>query len=163
MKFKTEKKINKIMKRLYKRLYRKDKNAEIKILDGGVMPEYKTSGSACADCYARLSETISVKPGQTSKIPLGFAVDLPAGYEAQIRPRSGLSLKGILMPIGTIDSDYHGEVCAIVTNLNKDIPFEISDGDRICQIGLQKVYSFSNVKTQNNERGTGGFGSTGIK
>lgn len=141
------------------------KKIKINLSYGGVMPEYKTKGAACADCYANTLDDLEiVKKGTRKTISLGFAIELPKGYEAIIRPRSGLTSKGIDIGIGTIDSDYRGEVKACVIN-NSDTDFGISHGDRICQIKIQKAdkYKFVPVdKLSDTKRGSGGFGSTGV-
>lgn len=136
-------------------------NVPIKLIEGGRIPEYKTKGSAGADCYSRVDDLIF--PKETKIIPLGFCVEIPEGYEMQIRPRSGLSTKGKIGILGTIDSDYRGEVCAIIHN-NSDEEFKVNKGDRIVQaivapveqVGFYLVNSLSET-----ERGTGGFGHTG--
>lgn len=130
---------------------------------GGKMPVYKTPGSACADCFARVNEKI--KPGETKIIPLGFKVEIPSGYEMQIRGRSGLASKGVKCSLGTVDSDYRGEVGAIISNFS-DNDFEINAGDRIAQCTVFPVYliQFCLVdELSATKRGAGGFGSTGIK
>jgi dUTP pyrophosphatase len=137
---------------------------KIKFIDGGKLPEYKTEGAVCADCYARLSAPfISIPKGKRCLVNLGFAIELPVGYEAVIRPRSGLSKTGIDVSIGTIDWDYRGEVKACVIN-NTDGDFDIHNEDRICQIKIQKAEQFEFEKVDElseTKRGEGGFGSTG--
>ncbi len=138
----------------------------IKLIDGGKIPEYKHEDDACADCYARLpTENITVLKGKRTLVPLGFAIELPKGMEAVIRPRSGLSKKGIDIAIGTIDAGYRGEVMACVIN-NSNEDFVIHNLDRICQMKIQKAeqIAFEVVdELSDTERGEGGFGSTGIK
>lgn len=139
---------------------------KIKLVLDGRLPEYKTIGSAGADCYARLSNPVIIKAGKTEIIPLGFAVEIPEGYELQIRPRSGLARKNQIQAVlGTIDSDYRGEVGAIVLN-DSDIDFTVSNGDRIAQAVLAPViqaeWETVNILSE-TERGAGGFGSTGTK
>lgn len=138
----------------------------IKLFDGGRMPEYKTEGASCADCYARIEKGfVWIFPGEREMIPLGFALELPEGYEAVIRPRSGMMSKGIDEGIGTIDSDYRGEVYACLIN-NTPTKVKIENGDRICQMKIQSSEKFHFVSAQSlsdTARGTGGFGSTGIK
>ena len=128
------------------------------------LPEYKTKGSAGADCYARLNENIVIEPGDSATIPLGFAVEIPEELEMQIRGRSGLaSKKKIYGFVGTIDSDYRGEVCAILFNLSKE-PFEVNNGDRVAQAVISPIIKASwNIveDLSDTERGSGGFGSTG--
>lgn len=134
---------------------------KIKLLENGILPQYKTSGASAIDCFAR--EKTVIAPKYTTKVPLGFALELPNGYEAQIRGRSGLSVKGIIVRLGTIDSDYRGEVNAIITN-NTAQDFCIFAGDRICQMVIQEVphVRFEQVdELSKTERGENGFGSTG--
>jgi len=125
-------------------------------------PEYKTCGASGADLHARGNWTI--EPNKTKLIPLGICFEIPVGYEIQIRPRSGMSKKGIFAQFGTIDSDYRGEVCACIYNSTNEL-FSISDGDRICQMvyALGVQVDFEVVKElSETERGNNGFGSTGI-
>lgn len=137
---------------------------KIKIIDGGKLPEYKTEGAVCADCYARLSAPfISIPKGKRCLVNLGFAIELPKGYEAVVRPRSGNSKKGIDIAIGTIDFDFKGEIKACVIN-NTDGDLDIHNGERICQLKIQKAeqFKFCEVDTlSETERGEKGFGSTG--
>lgn len=137
-----------------------------KLIDGGKMPEYKTAGASCADCYSRLvTPFITIPNGATTLINLGFAVELPKGYEMVIRPRSGLSSKGIVAAYGTVDSDYRGEVKACITNLSGG-DFNIKNLERICQIKIQPTKRHEFLKVDNlseTERGENGFGSTGVK
>lgn len=138
---------------------------KIKKIENGKLPEYKTEGSAGADCYARIKNEIVIAPGVTETIPLGFAVEIPVGYEMQIRGRSGLARKNnIDCFTGTIDSDYRGEVCAIIINKGSDY-FRIKPFDRIAQAVIAPVikadwYLTDNLST--TERGENGFGSTGV-
>lgn len=130
----------------------------------GEMPfKVMTDGSVCADCYAQLSVEIDV--GERATVPLGFALELPEMMEAVIRPRSGLSKKGIDVQIGTIDTDYRGEVSCTVVN-NSDKPFYVTGGERICQIAFRDVPAVSFEKVHSlsaTERGANGFGSTGVR
>ena len=141
-------------------------DVKIKLIAGGKLPEFKTDGAVCADCYARVDESCwkkIVPPFSRMKIPLGFALELPKGWEAVIRPRSSLTYLGIDNGIGTIDYDYRGEVSAVVVN-NTDEDFFIENGDRICQLAIRKApkVSFEVVdELSQTERGAGGFGSTG--
>ena len=135
---------------------------KIKKINDGKIPEYKTNGSAGADCYSRIMW--QVHPKEIIRIPLGFAVEIPEGYEMQIRPRSGLTSRGIFSQLGTIDSDYRGEVNAVITN-NSNEDFMIEKYSRICQIVLVPIEKaeFETVDNlSNTERGSNGFGSTGI-
>lgn len=142
------------------------KTIKFKILEGGKLPQYKTEGAACCDCYARLNGSyVELDPGNYTVLPLGFMMELPDGYEAVIRPRSGLSKKRVDVQVGTIDSDYRGEVGACLVNNSKD-PYVICDGDRICQMKIQKAEKFRFEicnELSNTKRGKGGFGSTGIQ
>ncbi len=142
---------------------------EVKIINKSShdLPAYETIGSAGMDLRANLDETFILKPFERSAIPTGLFIELPQGYEAQIRPRSGLSLKtGLSIPNspGTIDSDYRGEIKVIVANLSNEI-VEINHGDRIAQIVLAKYERINWTEVDDidsTERGTGGFGSTGV-
>lgn len=136
---------------------------KIKLIEGGVMPEFKTAGAVCADAYARLDNDITIQPGERALIPLGFACGLPEGWELQVRPRSGLTSKGIDNGWGTGDWDYTGEYKACVMN-NKKEPFVIHNGDRVCQIAIREApkIEFEQVdELSETERGSNGFGSTG--
>lgn len=140
---------------------------EIKPLPHAVgLPSYATAGAAGADVMAAIDATKTIPPGGRALVPCGFQMALPAGYEAQIRPRSGLALKhGITLPNtpGTIDADYRGEVGVILMNLG-DTPFEVTRGMRIAQMVIAPApqASFKAVNALDaTERGAGGFGSTG--
>lgn len=136
---------------------------KIKLVSGGKLPEYKTKGASCCDCYAREGRVLY--PHNRAVIPLGFCLELPEGYEAQIRPRSGLSKKGIDSILGTIDSDYRGEVCAIIVN-TLDKAIYIEDGERVCQMKIAKSPQVDFElceELEASERGANGFGSTGEK
>jgi dUTP pyrophosphatase len=130
------------------------------------LPAYETSGSAGMDIKANLDRPLLLHPGERALVPTGLFIELPEGYEAQIRPRSGLAIKrGItcLNTPGTIDSDYRGEIKIILINLSNEIQ-EINHADRIAQIIIAKTERAAlNVVQQLNEtkRGTGGFGHTG--
>lgn len=136
---------------------------KIKLIDGGRLPEFKTDGAVCADCYSRCENPIEIKPNSRCLIPLGFAVELPKGYEMVLRPRSGMSKNGIDVAIGTIDSDYRGEVMAcLINNFSKAISVE--NGLRICQCAIRQVpeIEFEVVsELSETNRGENGFGSTG--
>jgi dUTP pyrophosphatase len=130
------------------------------------LPAYATSGSSGMDIHAAVVTDTTLKPGETSLIPTGFFIEVPAGYEAQVRPRSGLAIKhnvGVLNTPGTIDSDYRGEVKVILTNFGR-LDFTIRRGDRIAQLVIapvararwQEVHDL-----QQTDRGSGGFGHTG--
>lgn len=141
-------------------------NIKIDVLDGGILPKYETEGAAGADCYAHINESIILQPGERSKIPLGFRVEIPEGYEMQIRARSGNAIKhgiGEVNGVGTIDSDYRGEVSVIVIN-HSFIDFEIKPGDRIAQAVIGPVVKAEWTITKELSetfRGSNGFGSTG--
>jgi len=130
------------------------------------LPKYETSLSAGMDIRAYLSEPIELKPLERKLIPTGLYIALPEGYEAQMRPRSGLALKhgiSLLNTPGTIDADYRGEIGIILVNLSSD-PFVINDGERICQMVIashEKVNWQVEEQLDETERGSGGFGHTG--
>ena len=130
------------------------------------LPSYSTLFSAGMDIRANLSEPVTLAPMERRLIPTGIFIALPEGYEAQIRPRSGLALKhGITIPNspGTIDADYRGEIGIILVNLSSE-PFTVNDGERICQmvIAAHSHVDWELVETlDDTERGAGGFGHTG--
>ncbi len=132
------------------------------------LPAYETSGAAGADVRANLPGGMSIvlEPGQRALVPTGLRIEIPAGYEVQVRPRSGLALKhGITLPNtpGTIDSDYRGPLGVIVLNAGQDA-FEVTHGERIAQLIVAPVVqaAFELVESLGDtQRGTGGFGSTG--
>lgn len=139
-------------------------DVKIKVSENGLMPELKRDGDACFDCHAAIKDTVCLASLERCLIDLGFCLELPVGYEAVIRPRSGLTNKGIDIGIGTIDSNYRGEVKACVIN-NSSAPFYVRNGDRICQIAIRKTeditFSLCNALSESN-RGEKGFGSTGL-
>lgn len=131
------------------------------------LPKYATPFSAGMDLHASLEAPVTLAPMQRALIPTGLRIELPAGYEAQVRPRSGLAIKHgitVLNTPGTIDADYRGEICVILANLS-DTPFTVYDGDRIAQL---VVTSYARVEWQSVDtldetaRGCGGFGHTGV-
>lgn len=130
------------------------------------LPAYQTTGAAAADIFACLEEPVILQPMQRCVVPTGFSIAIPEGYEVQIRARSGLSLKhGITLAngIGTIDSDYRGEVGVILINLGQD-KFVIEPGMRIAQmvLGVYQQIAWQEVTAlPATDRGAGGFGSTG--
>lgn len=132
------------------------------------LPAYATEGSAGMDIRADIPQTIMLQPMQRTAISTGLFIELPAGYEAQIRPRSGLALKhGItcLNSPGTIDADYRGEIKIILINLSQDQQ-KIAPGERIAQMIIQQVTQVqwqSSLEINSTERGTGGFGHSGKK
>ena len=148
------------------------KNLQLKILENGyglTIPKYESEGAAGLDLLAAISESknIIILPGKAEMVPTGIAIALPKGFEAQIRPRSGLAAKNgitILNSPGTIDSDYRGEISAMLINHSK-VNFEIERGMRIAQMVIAPVVQFNIIKTETldeTKRGAGGFGSTGI-
>ena len=132
------------------------------------LPEYKTKLSAGMDIRANIDETVVLQSLERKLIPTGLFIELPEGYEAQIRPRSGLALNeglGVLNSPGTIDADYRGEIGIIVVNLSNNV-VSIHDGDRICQMVINKIEQPELVEVKelsSTERGAGGFGHTGKK
>jgi len=132
------------------------------------LPAYATELSAGMDLRANISEPIVLKPLERRLIPTGIFIALPKGFEAQIRPRSGLALKKgitVLNTPGTIDADYRGEICAIIVNLSAD-DFVIEDGERICQMVITRHETAEWIEVDTldkTERGEGGFGHTGKK
>ena len=140
------------------RVYRKDKSAPL--------PRYATTGAAGADVAALVPEDIIIKSGERAKIPTGLWLEIPPGWEAQVRPRSGLALNygiTVLNAPGTIDSDYRGELEIILVNLGAE-PYTVHNGDRIAQLVFAPApqLRFDEVDgTECTERGGGGFGSTG--
>ena len=140
------------------------KKIKIKLIEGGTKPEYKTKGACCADCYARLEAPfITIPKGKRCLVNLGFAVELPKGYEAVVRPRSGKTKEEIDIAIGTIDWDFRAEIKACVINSTEG-DLDIHNGERICQLKIQKAeqFKFCVVDTlSKTERGEKGWGSTG--
>jgi len=132
------------------------------------LPHYSTLSSAGMDLRANISVSISLKPLERTLVKTGIFMELPVGFEAQVRPRSGLAFKKgitVLNSPGTIDSDYRGEIGVILVNLSAE-EFIIEDGERIAQMVIAKheQAQWLEVKTlENSERGSGGFGSTGVK
>ena len=132
------------------------------------LPQYATEQSAGMDVRANLREPITLKPLQRCLVPTGLYIALPAGFEAQIRPRSGLAIKkgiGVLNSPGTIDADYRGEIGVILVNLSSE-DFVIEDGERIAQmvIARHEQAEWQEVEVlDETERGAGGFGHTGKK
>lgn len=143
---------------------------EIKVVakEGVSIPCYKTAGAAGADVCACVDSPVVIKKGERKLIPIGLFFEIPEGYEIQLRPRSGLALKNgitVLNTPGTIDSDYRGELMALLINLG-DEDFTVNNGDRIAQIIVAPVTlgDFKVVdKLSDTERGAGGYGSTGTK
>lgn len=137
-----------------------------KLRDNATLPAYQTQGSAAADVAACIDEPVTLESGERAIIPTGFSMALPVGFEAQIRSRSGLSAKhGICMAngIGTIDSDYRGEVGVILLNLGQE-PFTVEPGMRIAQMAIVRCDQapWREVdELDETSRGEGGYGSTG--
>ena len=135
--------------------------------EGLPLPAYATPGAAGMDAVAAVTETMLLHPGERFPVPLGFCMAIPEGYEVQVRPRSGLAMKnGITVPNspGTIDSDYRGEVKALLINLGQE-PFAIERGMRICQLVPAAVTRATLAVVESLDattRGAGGFGSTGV-
>ena len=133
------------------------------------LPKYETQQSAGMDLRAYLPEgPITLKPLERGLVKTGLFMELPAGYEAQVRPRSGLALKKgvtVLNSPGTIDADYRGEICVILINLSNE-DFVVNDGERIAQMVIARCEQAEIIEVQeltDTERGTGGFGHTGHK
>lgn len=143
---------------------------EIKIINKShhPLPQYATPLSAGMDLRANLDEPITLEPLARVLVPTGLFMALPASYEAQVRPRSGLAIKKgvtVLNSPGTIDADYRGEICVILVNLSHE-PFIINDGERIAQMVIAKHEQPTLTEVEvldETERGTGGFGHSGIK
>ena len=131
-----------------------------------IIPEYKTEGAAGMDLCAAISEPITLKPLERTLVPTGLKIELEHGYEAQIRPRSGMSIKhGITLIncVGTVDEDYRGEVCVAVVNISNE-EYTIQPDERIAQMVITK-YDQAKIEVvaelSDTDRGEGGFGSTG--
>ena len=135
---------------------------------GNALPQYATALAAGLDVRADNDAPIELAPMQRAMVPTGLYLEIPAGYEVQVRPRSGLAAKKgitVLNAPGTIDADYRGEVCVILVNLSSE-DFVIERGERIAQLVLAKheVIEWEEVsELGDSERGAGGFGSTGVK
>lgn len=142
---------------------------EVKIINksNNALPEYQTSGAAGMDIRAFVPSDIKIKPGEVKLVPTGLYLEIPNGYEIQVRARSGLALKnsiGVANGIGTIDSDYRGELCVILVNFGQE-EFVVKNGDRIAQMVLNKYEPIEFVvdeELSSTERGEGGFGSSGV-
>lgn len=130
------------------------------------LPTYMTPGSAGADVCAALRDDLTLQPGARSLVPAGFSLEIPLGYEVQVRPRSGLALRAgvtLLNSPGTIDADYRGPVAVLLVNLG-NVPFIIRRGDRIAQLVVTRVQRAEfepRDKLSETPRAAGGFGSTG--
>jgi deoxyuridine 5''-triphosphate nucleotidohydrolase (dut) len=143
---------------------------KIKVVNRGhqPLPQYATPQSAGMDLRANLDEAVTLQPLERRLIPTGLHIALPAGYEAQVRPRSGLALKKgitVLNSPGTIDADYRGEIGVVLINLSQE-PFVVNDGERIAQmiIARHEQGELTEVEVlDETERGEGGYGHTGVK
>ena len=135
---------------------------------GNALPSYSTALSAGMDLRADLTEPITLNSLERAMVPTGIFIELPAGFEAQVRPRSGLAIKSGITVInspGTIDADYRGEIGVLLINLSQE-PFVINDGERIAQmvIARHETAEFIEVEVlDETERGKGGYGHTGVK
>ncbi len=131
------------------------------------MPQYMTEEASGADLYANVLDSVILKPGEYKLIPTGIMIEIPLGYEAQVRARSGLAAKygiGLVNGIGTIDSDYRGEIKVIMINWGEE-SFTIKRGDRIAQLVFQKIQRVTFELTTSltlTDRSNGGFGHTGM-
>lgn len=137
-------------------------DVKIKLMENGKLPQFQREGDVCADCYS--AENVTLRNGERKLVKLGFALELPVNYEAVLRPRSGLSKRGVDIAIGTIDTNYRGEVMANVINNSGD-DFIISFGDRICQLAIRQAPAINFVQVEelsNTVRGANGFGSSGV-
>ncbi len=132
------------------------------------LPSYKTALSAGMDLMADIREPVTLKPMERKLVATGLSIELPEGYEAQVRPRSGLAIKNgitVLNSPGTIDADYRGEICVILINLS-DSDYTVHDGDRIAQMIIARHEKAEMIETEEisiTERGAGGFGHSGIR
>ena len=133
----------------------------------GIYPAYETAGSAGMDIRAWLEEPVILQPGERALIPTGLYMEFDAGYEVQLRARSGLAVKhgiGLVNGVGTIDSDYRGEIKVALINLGQEA-FAVNNGERIAQMVISPVVQAEIEPTEmltETERGSGGFGSTGV-
>ena len=141
---------------------------EVKIINNSnnPLPKYQTGQSAGMDLYAFLKDEISLHPGERTLVPTGIHIELPSGFEAQIRPRSGLAFKygiGMVNAPGTIDADYRGDIGVLLVNHGQEA-FVIKSGERIAQMVIAKFEQVTWVQTEelnSTERGSGGFGHSG--
>ena len=143
---------------------------QVKIINQSkhALPQYETKGSAGMDLRANIEASITIKPLERAMVATGLSIALPDGYEAQVRPRSGLAAKKgvtVINTPGTIDADYRGEIKVILVNLSNE-DFVIKDGERVAQMVIARFDQISWEPTdslEETERGSGGFGSTGTK
>ncbi len=145
---------------------------DVKLADGATLPQYKTSGASGVDLVARglvsgaalqVGTPVGIGPGQSRRFCTGIALAIPVGYEGQIRSRSSLARRGLIVPIGTIDSDYRGELIVVVWNLGRDVE-AIAIGDRIAQLVIapvERAILRAVDALPDTDRGAGSFGSTG--
>jgi dUTP pyrophosphatase len=149
---------------------KKNKTMQIKIINKSQhpLPKYETNASAGMDLRANLTESITLKPLEKILVKTGLFIELPIGYEAQVRPRSGLAFKKgitVLNSPGTVDADYRGEIGVILVNLSNE-DFVIENGERIAQLIIAKHERAEwqeTIELTETSRGEGGFGSTGVK
>lgn len=141
----------------------------IRLHDDVIMPSKGTAGASCYDIHAYLKERVSIPPHGRAMIPTGLSPRLPEDMEIRIRSRSGLPLKnGVIIGngSGTVDSDYHGEICVILINTDPTMPYVVEPGARIAQMAIEHVIPTDLVDVPytepTSERGEGGFGSTGM-
>lgn len=135
---------------------------KIKKIENGELPIYKREGDVCMDCFAR--SPVLIQSFNRCLVPLGFALELPIGYEAVVRPRSGMSKESVDVCVGTIDANYRGEVMACVVNNTEEV-LHISQGQRICQLAVREAPAIEwDVvdELSETERGDNGFGSSGV-
>lgn len=150
-----------------KHLKNEEAKIEVKII-GRFTPKYQSKQAAGCDLYADIDDPIVLEPGKYNIVPTGVRLELPQGYEAQVRPRSGMAMKygiGILNAPGTIDADYRGEVKVILFNFGQE-SFRIESGDRIAQLVFNRVVQAQFIlvdKLKETKRGSGGFGHTGTQ
>ena len=138
-----------------------DINVKVMKVEDGQLPIYKRADDCCMDCFSR--DNAVLQRGERRLIHLGFAMELPNGWEGVIRPRSGMSAKGIDVAIGTLDTNYRGEVMVNIIN-NSDFEYRIEKGNRICQLAIRpapKVYWQEVEELSESERNSDGFGSSG--
>lgn len=142
----------------------------VKVINNGAypLPSYETQGAVGLDIYANITESITLGPLERSLIPTGLSVEIPVGYEIQIRPRSGMAAKyglSVLNSPGTIDPDYRGEIKVILVNLSNQ-PYTVTPGERVAQAVFTRYERLTWQQVSildSTERGAGGFGSTGEK
>ena len=139
----------------------------VKLNSKAILPEYQSEHSSGMDLHACIDEPVTIQPGKRALIPTGLSIELPAGYESQIRSRSGLALKhGVTMAngVGTIDADYRGEYGVLLINLG-DEPFTVEPNMRVAQLVIaqyEKIIWAESEQLSQTDRGSGGFGSTGL-